>query len=89
MSSSAGITNDLPCTALLHWKSTTRVPEGASVSDQAVMPQLQLRIGTHLLKRADTARQANVGQPAGGEPQRTGAHHPTSVGYRETEEPAY
>lgn len=89
------LTNDLPVgTALLHWKSTTRVPEGASVSDLYVMPQLRgLRIGTHLLKTCETlARQANVGQLslAVNPNDNWRAHHLYQrLGYRETEEPAY
>ncbi|MDH7570190.1 MAG: GNAT family N-acetyltransferase [Armatimonadota bacterium] len=57
--------NNLPVgTALLHWQSTTRVAEGASVSDLYVIPQLRgLRIGTHLLRACEAlARQAGLHQ---------------------------
>ncbi|NLC57266.1 MAG: GNAT family N-acetyltransferase [Armatimonadetes bacterium] len=57
------LVNDLPVgTGLLHWRSTTRIPLGASVSDLYVIPQLRgLGIGTQILKTCEAlARGAGI-----------------------------
>lgn len=55
--------NNLPVgTGLLHWRSTTRHPTGASVSDLYVIPQLRnLGIGTQILRACEAlARAAGI-----------------------------
>lgn len=55
--------NNLPVgTALFHWRSATRIPVGASISDLYVIPQLRgLGIGTALLKTCEAlARAADI-----------------------------